>query len=441
MYYCNILKTKNDIIRYYYIMSKSFFHIEKTLSPQFQNQINISIVFNYLREKGPISRTKISKDVGLSAPAVSRVINFLEKNGYIVEAGQEKTSVGKRPTLLKISSEGYVIGVDIGKRKIKAALANFFGDFIYTADGFDTPSNIEVDDKKFTKDLIGFIKQIIRKAEKKNLLKAKTLKAICFAVSAPVLLKTRKIVDIPLYGNYRKIHFEEVFKEEFGVPVFIENDVNCSAICENKLIEDEDIKNMVFIEISRGIGSSIIIDNKLFSGADGTSGEIGNSIINTSNLDFKIKNKGFLEKYASVEGIKKEAIRRINNGSKTLISNIKEQNKGYVEAEDIFLAALKKDKLAKDVINNAVDMLAVAILNLILIVNPQLIVIGGDICSLPEAEFLFLNPIISKITSAYPFKIPEIRFSLGGNEAGVCGASIIAIESLVLKDFPFKIKL
>jgi uncharacterized membrane protein len=66
------------------------FNIERTLSAKYQNEINISIVFNYLREKGPISRSKMSRALGLSAPAVSRAINSLEKDGYILEVGQQK---------------------------------------------------------------------------------------------------------------------------------------------------------------------------------------------------------------------------------------------------------------------------------------------------------------------------------------------------------------
>lgn len=422
-------------------MNNNFLQIEKTINPRFQNQINISIIFNHLREKGPISRTKISRDIGLSAPAVSRTINYLIEKGYIVKVGKGKTSVGKKPTLLNINNEGYVIGVDIGKRKINIALANFSGDFIYDADGFDVPSNIEVDDKKFTKDLIDFIRSTIKKARNKKIIKTKTLRAICFAVSAPVSLKTKRIVNIPLYGNYRKIYFEEIFKKELGVPVFVENDVNCSAICEKNLIKDEKIKDIIFFEVSRGIGSGIIINNKLFRGSCGTSGEIGNSIINTSNLDFKIKNKGFLEKFSSVEGFTKAAINRIRNGKSNILTDTEKSNIENLEAEDICFAALKGNKSAMEVINNAVDFLSIAILNLILIINPQLVAIGGDICSLPEAESLFLILIKEKISSVCPFKIPEIRFSLAGKEAGVYGASLIAIEGVISKDFPFRLSL
>lgn len=416
-----------------------FFRFDKTLSSKFQNEINISIVFNYLREKGPISRIKISRGLGLSAPSVSKAINYLEEKGYISEIGEEKTTVGVRPKLLKINSKGYVIGVDIGKRRIKVALVNFYGNFIYKYDGFEVPSNIEVDDKKITNELISLIKSVISKAENKQMVEPDTLKAICFAVSAPVSIETKKIVDIPLYGKYRKIDFVDVFGKAFNVPIIVENDVNCSAFGEKKVINDKDITDMVFIEISRGIGSGIILNNRIFKGSHGTPGEIGNSIINTSNLGFKIKNKGFLEKYASVEGMGKNAIKTINQEKVSLINNLAGDHPKKIEATDIFLAAIKKDKFAKNIINNAVDLLSVAILNLVLIIDPQLVVIGGDICQLPESRKLFLDPIIKKIKNAFPFKLPELRFSLAGKDAGVLGASLIAVESLILEEFPFKI--
>jgi len=422
-------------------MKNKFFNIDRTASPKFQNKINISIVFNYLRKMGPISRSEIAKNLKLSPPAVSRVINFLEVNGYILEVGSKKTSVGKRPVLFEINNKSYVIGVDLGKRKIKIAFTNFCGHIIFEYTGFDIPSNTEVEDKNFIRDLIVLVKTVIKKAENKKIVEPDKLKAVSFALSAPISLITNKIFDIPLYGNYRKIDFKKIFKKELNVPIFIENDVNCSAYSEKAIIKDREVKDIIFIEISRGIGSGIIINNEIFKGSHGTSGEIGNSIIDRDNLSFKIKNKGFLEKYASVEGITKSTIREIKKGKKTIITEMVGYKIEDIEAKDIFLAALKKDNLALSIINQSVDLLSVAILNLILIVDPQLVVLGGEMCILPEAETLFLNPIISKISSALPFEIPKTRFSFAGRDAGVLGAALMAIETLILEEFPFKIEI
>ena len=78
-------------------------------------------------------------------------------------------------------------------------------------------------------------------------------------------------------------------------------------------------------------------------------------------------------------------------------------------------------------------------MNLILIIDPQLVVIGGDICQLPESQKLFLDKIIKKIKNAFPFEMPKLRFSLAVEDTGVLGASLIAVESLILEEFPFKI--
>ena len=100
----------------------------KTASSKLQSKINTSIIFNYIREYGPMSRIKISEDLGISPSAVSRVVDKLIREGYIVEAGKVKTKStkgGKRPTLLEVRKDiGYVVG-EILKRKVENCYGKF----------------------------------------------------------------------------------------------------------------------------------------------------------------------------------------------------------------------------------------------------------------------------------------------------------------------------
>ncbi|GAI21683.1 unnamed protein product, partial [marine sediment metagenome] len=138
-----------------------------------------------------------------------------------------------------------------------------------------------------------------------------SLKAICVGVPAVIDIGTGKIISAPLYGNWKDLNLKEILESEFNIPVYIENDVNLSALGEKHYGEGKNFKDFIFVEISNGIGAGIIIDNHLFRGSIGSAGEIGFTIINIENLGFKVKNKGFLEKFASVESIKKKAIREI----------------------------------------------------------------------------------------------------------------------------------
>ena len=96
--------------------------------------------------------------------------------------------------------------------------------------------------------------------------------------------------------------------------------------------------------------------------------------------------------------------------------------------------------LANEIIEETVKFLSIAVINLILILNPQIIILGGDICNLPEANKLFVKPIMNLVEKAVPFKMPHIRLSLLGEDAGIVGSSMMAMEAFLLGKFPYKIE-
>jgi predicted NBD/HSP70 family sugar kinase len=409
----------------------------KTASPKLQYKINTSIIFNYLRENGPISRAKISRDLGISAPAVSRVVDKLIKDGYVIETEKLKTAGGKRPTLLEINSgRGYVLGIDLGRERMRAALANFNGKIVKKHLGFKI-----LDSKDMESALINEIGKILSSnKESRQKLKAPELKAICIAVPADVDTNSGKIISAPLYGNWRDLNLKDSITNEFNIPVFIDNNVNLATLAEKNYGEGMSFTDVVFVEISNGIAAGIIIDNHLLRGSYGSAGEIGFTIINSENLGFKVRNKGFLEKFASVRSIKKKAIEAISKGKKTSIVDIVKNDIDNVEPSMVCRAAIAGDVLATEIIEETVKFLSIAIINLILILNPQIIILGGDICNLPEVNKLFVKPIMNLVEKAVPFKIPYIRLSLLGEDSGIVGASMMAMESVLMGEFPYKIE-
>ncbi|MBA7630112.1 N-acetylmannosamine kinase [subsurface metagenome] len=269
--------------------------------------------------------------------------------------------------------------------------------------------------------------------------KTLNLKAIGVGIPAVIDVNSGAVTNAPLYGSLRGLNLKEKLEDYFNVPIYVENVVKLSALGEKNNGEGKNYKNIVFIEISNGIGAGIIVDNHLLRGTYGSAGEIGFSIINNKNLGFIIKNKGWLEKNASVESIKERAAKKIQKGAKTLILDFINKDINNLNPSIVCEAAVRNDKVSKDIISEIVEYLALGIINLILILNPQIIVLGGDICNLPEVHKLFINPIRVLVNESIPFEIPEIKLSSLGEDAGVVGASFLAIESLLLGEFPYTI--
>jgi Transcriptional regulator/sugar kinase len=412
-------------------------NFKRTASSELQFLVNTSIVFNYLYSKSLISRAEISRDLNISAPAVSRAINKLIKKSYVVEKEKANTKLGKKPILLDINkNNGFVIGVDLGKENIEIALSNLKNEIILKRKGAVISNNKDIVEK-----LIEEIKNLIKATEGIKDFNQKKLKAICVGIPAFIDINSGKIIGAPLYEKWKNINFKEILSKEFKLPVFVENDVNLSALGEKNYGNAKDCRNIVFIEISRGLGSGIIIDNKLFRGTNGSAGEIGLSIV-TGDID-KLKNKKriLLEQYVTVDSIKKEVINRINKGEQSVITNIINNSIQEVEIKHVFQAAAAGDKLCLEIINNTVEFLSISIVNLILTLDPQIIVIGGEISNQIKIHDLFLDPIIKKINKSLALNIPKIILSKLGEEAGIIGATFHGVNLILMEEFPYDINI
>ena len=113
------------------------FEVANTANQALQGEINRSIIFNYIRENGPVARMEIARSLHISPSAVSRVINALMGEKYVVETEKVETPVGKRPTLLRINGDkGSVLAVDLSQDRVQVALYDFAGNLLRKHKGF-----------------------------------------------------------------------------------------------------------------------------------------------------------------------------------------------------------------------------------------------------------------------------------------------------------------
>ena len=414
------------------------FKFVKTASSELQFKINKSIIFNYLKAKGPISRAKISKDLKISAPAVSRVIEKLINEEYVIETCKQETKSGKRPTLLIINkNRGLVLGVDLGSEKLKMAIMDYSGSILKRYVGPDILECMDV--SEVLKNEILKVFSDVRQNILKNSI-ALEIKAICIAFPADIDPLSGKIISASLYGGWSDINLKKDMKKEFDIPVYIENNVNLAAWGEKAIGKAKNFSNVVFLEISNGVKAGIIINNVLIKGENGYAGEVGFTIADTKNLGFKIINKGYLEKFASITSIKNSAVSLLKEGRKSIMLEMVNNDIDKVSPAIVCIAAFKGDSLAKNIIESVVKLLSIALLNIILILNPKIIVFGGYICSLPYKEELFINPIQNYIKNSIPFVMPEFKISEFRDEATIIGSCLVAMESLLVGEFPYKIE-
>ena len=128
--------------------------VPDTANANLQNQINISIIFNYLCASGTAYRAQIARDMGMSAPAVSRAIEKLLKDNYLIESGKVRMGNGRKAAQVSLNAgRGRIVGIDLLSDPVKVAISDFAGNLLYSRDG--PPVDEESDFSTFVISAIG----------------------------------------------------------------------------------------------------------------------------------------------------------------------------------------------------------------------------------------------------------------------------------------------
>ncbi len=407
-----------------------------TLSSKHQLLINKSIILNYLMENTSVSRAKIATDLQISPPTVSKIIDELISEGFVIEIGKDLSTGGKKAIRLSFNNKsGSVIGVDLGKDKIRIVRSDMGGQVLEKHVGFD----IYYKDKDLLEKVINEIQMFIDGIDLNDENGNVELKGICIGIPADINSESGKVISSSLFADWQDLNLKEIFSKYFDIEIFIENSKNMAAIGEKNRGVGQQYKDFVIVEVGEGIGAGIILDDQLFRGSSFSAGEVGFIIDNKKQMYSTYKIKGAMEKTASPNILKQNMINVIKSNKRTLVTELSGNNINDINPSIVCKAALLGDKPSKKIIKNVVENLSIIILNLTLILNPEIIVIGGDLLELPEVEKLFIDPIKELIKNIVPFKTPIVKSASLGVDAGVLGCSIFAISNILGTLYPYKI--
>ena len=260
---------------------------------------------------------------------------------------------------------------------------------------------------------------------------------ISLGIPADVDVQTGRILSACLYADWYGINFKEKLEQEFRLPVLVEKDVTLSVLAEKRVGAGRNHRNLAFIEVSNGVSAGIICDDRLVRGANGSAGQIAFQVINPESERFRSENMGYLDRHASMQGIRARMAEELGRGRRSSVTALPGFRIDDLDPAAVCQAALDGDELAGEVIAHVVGLLGRGLLNLVLAVNPEMLILGGLVSNLPGAQRLFGSAISAYIAEAIPFKVPEVRISTLGEEVVLVGASLRAVEALVAGSFPY----
>ncbi len=257
------------------------------------------------------------------------------------------------------------------------------------------------------------------------------LGSISIAAAGAIDFKKGLITSSPHLPGWHDVPLRDIVKEKYKVNTFLINEANAAALGEYYFGVGQGVNNLVLLTVGTGIGGGIIINGRLYSGASGSAGEIGHTIIDVNGPRCSCGNTGCLEALVSGTAVAKEAIRRIRQGER---SSLTESVGGKIEnitAEKVSLAARAGDSLALEVILKAATYLGVGLANVVNIFNPEMIIIGGGMAKMGD---LLLNParqVVRERAFALSAQAVQIVPAQLGDDAGVLGAAVLAFQQKV----------
>jgi len=376
-------------------------------------------ILRLIWQRRQMSRAQIVREEQLSRSTVSEVVAELLPTGLISEVGNGKSSGGRRPIILEFRDDAAVLlGVEMGASHVSVALTDLRGRVLAWHERLHPVRT----DPEGTRELVGTLCDVCLAEAARG----RRLAGIGVAVPCPVdpsgpdgnLSET----VLPAWQGALGL---EPLAVRLGVPLMVDNDANLGVLSERWWGAGRDVDNLAYIKVATGIGCGFIIDGELYRGATGVAGEIGHLAIAPQGERCMCGLRGCLVTLVGTQAIIERTAALLGERRGSVLAD------RVLTIAEIEKAALQGDALAIQVVTEAAEHLGIAVAGLINLMNPDRVVLGGDLASLGD---LLLDPIrdtvrqrtlVSEVTAT-----TLLTSTLGARSIAVGAATMVLKEAL-----------
>lgn len=364
---------------------------------------------------------ELSKTFNISIPKINESISELMQDKLVKDYGKTTSTVGRKPSTYGLeANSAYFVGVQVANDHLSICLINMKKDILSKNDNI--PFLLENNEQS----LLSICKEITTFIEKHHINKAKIL-GVGINLTGRINYRTGYSYS---YFNFYEDPLSNFFEQHIGIPTFLENDTKALAYAEFSSGILKEAKDALFINVDNGIGLGILIDNKLYYGKSGFSGEFGHIPIFDNDIICKCGKKGCLETEASGYALRRKVIEEIKKGATSTLTK-KFPDINDVKLSDIIHAAKKDDNLCIEAINYIGDRLGRGVAALINIFNPELIIVGGVVAKSDEYLSLPLKNAINKYSLSTVNRDTKIIISNHTDDLAAYGACLLLRDRLL----------
>ena len=367
-------------------------------------------ILRLIREGRASTRGEIARATGLARSTVAQRVDALLAHRLLVSAETGTSTGGRPPTMLRFNPDaGVVLAAALGATRSRPAVTNLSAEVLIEeveersiADGPDV----------FLPWLAGRFDDVLARSGRTP----EDVRAIGVGVPGPVEFATGTPVRPPIMPGWDGYPVAAWLEERFGVPVLIDNDVNVLALGEHAQ-NWRDVDHIAVVKVGTGIGLGLIVDRRIFRGAQGAAGDIGHiHVARGSDAICSCGNTGCLEAVASGRAVA-AALREVGIDAESSRDVVALVRAGNGEATRLVREAGRE-----------IGAIVAAVVNL---VNPAVVVVAGDLADAGEQLLAGVRETIYRRSTALATHSLRIVRGATGDRGGVVGASVLAIEHVL----------
>jgi predicted NBD/HSP70 family sugar kinase len=372
---------------------------------------NSTLVLRLLWRERQISRADIARLTGLSPSTVSAIVAELDEAGLVREIGAGTSRGGRRPVLVGFRDEAYaLVGVELGATHVSAVLTDLRGNVRAFR---DTHVAVRDDPKR----ALATARALVDECLTSERVSRKRVVGIGVAVPSPVHPERPGKLSTLILPAWADFDVQASLAEAFDVPVFVDNDANLGALAERFWGAGAGGEDLAFVKVATGLGSGHIINGALYRGSGGTAGEIGHIAIDPNGPRCVCGSRGCLATLIGTEALLVRARARWGKKKKS------------PTVTDIVSGARAGDPVARALVDEVGHALGIVVAGLLNLMNPAIVVLGGEITSVGD---LLLDPLRASIRArALSTSVAETQIvaSRLGARAIAVGAATMVLDA------------
>lgn len=383
-------------------------HTVETEQKMEQSQIRIrnkAMILNAFRKHSTLQKQDLVNKTGLSITTVTTNINELLEEGLLDKQGIAVSTGGRKPLILELNSKAkYSVGVDIAPHKVSIIISNLMSETLFSI------QMEELDGLTFEAILDQIIEHIDDGIKQLDFVKKNCLGV---GLSLPGIVDEESLQLVYAPNLSVDTYSFQSFEERLGMRLFLENEANVAAFAEMHLGKGKSSQHLVFVSITDGLGCGLVMEGNVFKSLSKRAGEFGHMKISEEAIQCSCGRQGCWEMFAS---------------ERALLRYYKKYSGQTATLKDLFEHF--DDEAAQDALKDFFKYLSMGIENILLALDPEKIIIGGEIVPYLKSKDIDFNTYLSLKSSLVDGEVNRVVLSDLTPFSSVIGASLLPMIDL-----------